>query len=271
MRIDSVHSHSHVMPHAPQAKKPVSVDAAAIPEPSPAATASEQIDDAPQARGVMRLLDEGHFKGVAELRHRIHHFETLAAEAKASAGASLATPLAELTQSLTEQLDTASADPSLSPSAVIAIGELKSDFEVEMQKISGNASEVGFAETRDALELAFAGLVEKLATALAAPSQAQEDIAAIPVPADDQSMLELKESDFASAEKPVGTDSDGLIAILTDVFRAELSSLTSGYTVASSLPDPAPAPGNGKAFAKFLAFYNELRDAPPQPTLNSVA
>jgi hypothetical protein len=280
MRIDSVHSHSHVAPHSTKAPKPAaSVDAASIVEPSPTAVATEQVDDAPQARGVMRLLDEGHFKGVAELRHRIHHFEMLAAEAKASAGDSLATPLTALTQSLSDQLGAAAADPSMNPSAAEAIGELKSEFELVMQGIAASAADVDFADMRDSLELAFAGLVEKLAAALAAPIQAEEDAVAISVPVVDKAQLTLKEPDLTSIdadtafpppEEKAGLDIDGLVASLTDAFRAGLSDLTSTYTVAASLPDPAPAPGKGKAYAKFLAVYNELRTATNQPTLNSV-
>jgi len=65
----------------------------------------------------------------------------------------------------------------------------------------------------------------------------------------------------------------GLIAS----FDAALAELVEGMRTTQVLPELSPPNGNGKAYAKFLAIYNELWDldqpseTPPAESLDTVA
>jgi hypothetical protein len=50
-----------------------------------------------------------------------------------------------------------------------------------------------------------------------------------------------------------------LIAVLVESFEQSLASLITDIADARALAEPSPPHGNGVAFDKFLAIYNELR------------
>ena len=62
---------------------------------------------------------------------------------------------------------------------------------------------------------------------------------------------------------------DALIAAFVETFELALSSMLSTITEAQNLADPSPPSGNGSAYEKFLAIYNDLRGQ--TDTLNDVA
>ena len=280
MRIDPVHRHTptHVAPQASKAKSMATI-AAGAPAAEEPTSLPNQVDRPGEARGVLRLLDEGHFKGVAELRHRIHHFDELAAEAKASAAEMLPAQLSKLSETVDGKLSALAEQLPLDEQTSNAIAELQSNFGIAIQQISESGSASDIDALRGLTEAAFAKFVEDLSAALGTLSQKEQESIAIPVPLIDES-LELTDQPITVTEIEPKAESvpgpapiaiDDIVSSLTAAFSEALSELTTVYTTAAALPDPAPAPGNGKAFAKFLAIYNQLRDASSSASLDSVA
>jgi hypothetical protein len=122
--------------------------------------------DGEKMRGVIRLLLEGHFKGVADVRLRINFYEELAAieagELKASAEAEIDNVLAALDAVSGPALATTSESEEGAGADVTA---LKSDFEAAVEEAKGAflASEQPSVEILVGdLENAFAAFVESL-------------------------------------------------------------------------------------------------------------
>ena len=66
----------------------------------------------------------------------------------------------------------------------------------------------------------------------------------------DATVIEQDESEPAA---------DSSLTVLIEAFEGFLGDYLSSIGSASQLADPAPYDGNGNAYAKFLAIYNELR------------
>jgi hypothetical protein len=52
------------------------------------------------------------------------------------------------------------------------------------------------------------------------------------------------------------------------MFAQAVAAMNESLTAQIRLPDPAPSPGHGSAYDKFLAMYNQMRDgmsSPPHP------
>ena len=54
-------------------------------------------------------------------------------------------------------------------------------------------------------------------------------------------------------------DVERVIGELTRVFKESLNLFLASFDEAIQLQDPSPPSGNGSAYDKFLAIYNELR------------
>ncbi len=122
--------------------------------------------DGEKMRGVIRLLLEGHFKGVADVRLRINFYEELAAleagELKASAGEEIDNVLAALDAVSEPVLTTASESEEEEGSGVTA---LRDEFAAAVEEAKGAflASEQPSVEILIGdLENAFASFVESL-------------------------------------------------------------------------------------------------------------
>ncbi|HUU85634.1 MAG TPA: hypothetical protein VM243_19215, partial [Phycisphaerae bacterium] len=106
--------HGHVaLPHAAhQTARPKQIDnqsptAAPRPDAVPEETASPKHDkhDGEKVPGVIRLLEAGHFKGVADVRLRINFFEQLSARAEAAAQPVVQDESRQLVETVNAQLD----------------------------------------------------------------------------------------------------------------------------------------------------------------------
>ncbi|MCH8166249.1 MAG: hypothetical protein IH889_11635 [Planctomycetes bacterium] len=64
--------------------------------------------------------------------------------------------------------------------------------------------------------------------------------------------------------EPTPSALDDALAALASMFEQALIDLIEAVESMSQLPDPAPAPGNGAAYAKFLAIYSQLGGGEPQ-------
>ena len=199
------------------------------------------------AEGVLRLLQAGHFKGVADVRLRINfHDQIVAAEGEAARSAANEA-VRELSSTVNAQLEQLSSSAELSPEQLAALAELQDTFSETVT----NATEAFLgaeALEGEALTGSLQGAFDSLAGSL--DSLLVTDAAEQP-------------EDGQLAADAAATDLQASLQALREAFAAAMLKLNDELTLTSFLPELSPAPGRGVAYEKFLAIYNELQA--PQP------
>lgn len=178
-----------------------------------------QANDTEQSKGVLRLLLEGHFKGVSNLRLRINFSDELAAIE------------AEKLQAVAEEKVNAVLE---SVGGVVESFLTKEDGPTEEQA----ASVLQFQET-------FVQAVNEYNSELVADLNTAFD-------------------GFVKALNTESGDAPGqawqmFIKDLRSAFTAATNELTQAFAEVRILPELSEPNGNGVAYEKFLAIYNELR------------
>lgn len=248
-----------------------------------------------RARGVIRLLESGHFKGVADVRLRINFFDELSARANASAVPVARENASQLVSSVNGQVDELLGQLELDEETSGAVGGLREEFDAAVQTAVDEATGEGRVDT--------AALGESLSAAFASFSQQLSDLLAplmaAPEPEEPDVVLEIPE-DTGPAEQPVegeepleGPDEPpegevvtapiegeveppgeelpqdtaetavfdlaAAITNMNEAFGEALAGFLDSIEEAAQLPPLASEPsGNGKAYAKFLEIYNEM-------------
>lgn len=266
---------SSVLPSMPKTIVPVEP---APPEPvaAPITDTVENGDEEGRAEGVLRLLEEGHFNGVANVRLRINFFDELAARARSDAAAAATEGAAELSGTVAAKLGEVASGLELDAAAADALG---SEFQTAVdESVAAFTSAEGSADTAgltDALKNAFNSLMVGLREMLAPTTPPVEDpettnsieepIVAASESGEAPPESETPPADAPAQDVPTAPDPEELLNELTSLFEAGLQTLVDSVRAAAILPDPEP-PVNGKggAFEKFLAIYNDLRGVVPQ-------
>ncbi|MCH8966911.1 MAG: hypothetical protein IID43_04480 [Planctomycetes bacterium] len=298
--------------------------------------------EGPRAKGVLRLLDEGHFRGVADVRLRINFFDELSAGATRQAQAAVGDASSELRGEINRSVDELLTAIGTDDENAALIGEAIQTFEASLaEAVSAfQSSDAPSTETlATEIQTAFDTLLATLTTTLLPSDQApvtppptdadeapnavvaspaddgvgagtddaasspksddgagslrasttdrvslvasadstidQREVAAIDTEPDGLSDPAVTPSSDADAptDAPVVSDEttrlDALIAAFVETFELALSSMLSTITETQNLADPSPPSGNGSAYEKFLAIYNDLRGQ--TDTLNDVA
>lgn len=191
-----------------------------IDEPSPTEPQSDvQANDAEQSKGVLRLLQEGHFKGVSDVRLRINFFDELAAIE------------AEKLQAVAEEKVNGVLE---------SVGGVVNSFLEEENELTEEqaASVLGFQETFvQAVSEYNSELVADLNTAF-------------------EGFVEALDTESGDAPGPAWQT---FIDDLQSAFAAATNELTQAFAEVGILPELSEPNGNGVAYEKFLAIYNELR------------
>jgi hypothetical protein len=122
-------------------------------------------------KGVIRLLQEGHFKGVADVRLRINFYDELSAQAAAAAAQSMTVGAGDLISNVTAKAQELVVGWGLGKDAQKAADDLLTQFEAAAQAALGESTSNGLVDRTglaDALRTAFDSFSEQLA-ALAPP------------------------------------------------------------------------------------------------------
>lgn len=180
--------------------------------------ASEPADS--EISGVLRLLQEGHFSGVADVRLRIVHAERIAALTSEQVSPDIAEPVENIIS------DTASTVAELA-----AASESVSTEQID-------ATIVDFGDQVTAAIETFQTVVEQDIESLETTLQAAF-----------QSLID-------QLELAPAADLDELSAS----FVASLTSLLTSIEPASTLPAISEPNGSGVAFEKFMAIYEQMQN-----------
>ncbi|HCU67823.1 MAG TPA: hypothetical protein DGF30_01000 [Desulfomicrobium sp.] len=237
------------------------------------------------ARGVIRLLQEGHFKGVADVRLRINFFDELQAAGAANAARTLDSGV----QGLIDTLGKTSEGPL---AALLGTDDMTADdltaladgFKQDAEEILAQfrSGETDLNGALDALEAALMSLAEPAVPAAEPAAEPSTE------PAADQAadtIPEMAADIAAEAEAPVENTEDLSTTITAaaqdqegiestdqpadtpgpsayDLLRTELTKLMAdlrkSVTDTQALPPLSPPRGNGQAYSKFLEIYNTL-------------
>jgi hypothetical protein len=225
-------------------------------------------------KGVVRLLMEGHFQGVADVRLRINFMEELRQVADAEAATALKNEIGSLVAKVPETTSATLAglldNGRLSAEDIDALTEHFARTAGEIMdgmETSGTAG--ALQQLRDALGTLESSLAEALGDAEGLQvADAMDSTATVtPEAADDVAAAGPDESDAAVlsslAENPLERLHEEFMSLLQDV---EANVADSG-----SLPPLSDPRGNGRAYSKFLATYTEMMqgaDAAEAPTEN---
>ena len=211
---------------------------AQIDEPSPTGPQSDiqNTDDTEDGKGVLGLLQEGHFNGVSDVRLRINFIEQLNAIEAAKLQVVAEEKVNAVLESVGGIVDTflAAEENGLTEEQTAGISELQETF---VQAVSGYTNEPVID-----LNNAFEDFVEALRNLFAPPAQTQE---------------ENTTTEAESADAP-GLAWQTFIEDLQSAFTTATNELTQAFAEVRILPELSEPNGNGVAYEKFLAIYNEL-------------
>ncbi len=250
--------------------------------------------DGDKVPGVIRLLEAGHFKGVADVRLRINFFDELSDRAGQDGAAVAQQEVANLAETVGaavgELVGALPADEATEELVSELVGEFDAALLVAVEELPAGEG-VDPDALAEAIQLAFGTLLERLTTLLAGESgesgesepPGDVDAAALlgkgaggttAVAASDTVAGESRATDRSdsvtantvepsdTAQEPGGdlpSAVDEALASLVAAFDQGLEDLLSAIHEAGQLPDPSPPSGNGGAYDKFLAIYNQLR------------
>lgn len=297
-------------------------------DPTPvAAPDDEPLEGNDKLPGVLRNLQAGHFKGVADVRLRINFFEELSALASQQSSSTAQAEVGQLLTTVDEQVDQLVASLGIEDAdKQDAVTELVTQFETTVQQavtdFDGKAGE-STASLKEVISLAFSALVEQLRELFVPALPAEPDDATDAADGADQVAdgqdgstrlpgatdlgadigelgaaststtqaargslgditASLPEDDLTIGDT-VGTDPvagdtnaptgeapaetgdsvsalfDAALETFVSTFNTALADFMGAIQTVSQLADPSPPSGNGRAYNKFLAIYDQLR------------
>ncbi len=240
------------------------------PQPLPTSPETPEQDAAAEedVKGVIRNLQEGHFKGVSDVRLRINFHDELAAIERAQLQAIAEEKIGAVVESVGATVTSLLESGELTEEQYDAVEEFQ---EVFVQAVNQSKEEFIAVDgpSKDTLvgklESDFEALVEPLSVALS--TTATEEPEEAPAPEDDV----VQETGLVN---PAGEEQDSVLEPaptlepepnfqtflenLRSAFITALNEVANGLNLTSVLPELSEPNGNGAAYHKFLALYNEL-------------
>lgn len=201
--------------------------------------------------GVIRNLEAGHFKGVADVRLRINFFEQLSTRAASAAIPVVQDAASSLADEVGSGVDSLVESLALEAEEGEAIAALFAEFSSEVDSAVATLGDEGRLNTQsagDSIQTAFDSLLAQI-TASLNPTEPDEEAVdtSTESPGDDDPTVGMEDA----------------LQTLQAMFDEAFASLVATISDATVMPDPAEPTGNGAAFDKFLAIYNNLRGLEP--------
>lgn len=238
-----------------------------------------------RANGVLRLLEAGHFRGVADVRLRTNFFDELSARQQEQAGPVLRKQSDRLRATVNGAVGELSISLADSEESRDALGALVTEFELTVASTTDLAISNTSVDAKDletSLRSAFDALIEGIADVLAPavrepnapvttegnPRVGGEGITRLESESIEGSDLshEIAPLDVTAVEAPAVEPNDALdnaLVSLRDTFETALSELLQAFSQAQELGDLQRPKGNGVAFDRFLSVYQSLTGASP--------
>jgi len=242
-----------------------------------------------KAKGVLRLLQEGHFRGVADVRLRINFHEEINAARYEAAKPVVQDSARAVVDAVSSHLALALPADGLSQEELHAIQEAEDAFGMSVHAHTDEAMGVSPPDMQSLMEkltASFDNLVESLRAVLDNLAETPADgppgpdevdpVALDPVPPDGTPEATAGAAPLDPLPGPAeATGLDALIEGLSQAFMAALQDLDAAHSAAVALPPLSPPTGNGVAYWKFLEVYRQLNglvdDDSVPPTVDATA
>jgi hypothetical protein len=241
-------------------------NADAVPQNNESTEQDVAADTGDKAKGVIRNLLAGHFKGVADVRLRINFHEEISALEQAEMTRIADEGVIGLVDAVNSEIEALLQTGELDEQAVAAITEAKDMFNSAVpQETDGLVAQ---------LQSGFDNFVSSIRSAVnPTPEPDLEEPVETSAPlASSTPMIDTEPAvvadDVTEPEKSASFDIDQFIAQLVETFSQKLQELEMALNDVQVLPELSQPRGNGVAYDKFLAAYNELRgsaEAEPLP------
>jgi len=235
---------------------------------------AELSQDQEQEKGVIRLLREGHFQGVSDLRLRINFHEELQQTATREAQETWASGGQELVATLNGKIEEMVDTFAFSDKVTV----LTDNFEQAISPLFSGATDGPFdaTATMETMTTAFNGLIEALR---AFEPTAVEESPAVATAEGGATLDVLPETEEAAiAATTEGALTDPLtgesssaapaplpfteaLTNLQQWFDTEKATLETMLAATQSLPELSAPRGKGVAYERFLAIYESLHTA----------
>ncbi len=254
-----------------------------------ALTVNEQDDEAnlevaksskAKGHGVLRLLNEGHFSGVADVRLRINFFDQLSAQQETQSLTNLNEQSTKLIGTVHDAFNESVSTLTDDAETKTSLTNLYNDFESTLQDTLSNVSirELDPAALETSIQSSFDSFVGQLSQTLSPPTLEADAVSKI-VDADSlNSKIVLNDTrlnettnltadittlpvDQTSETTTVATTStlDDAMSLFKEAFSQALTEFTASLETTSASRELSSYDGNGAAYDKFLAIYNDLR------------
>ena len=187
------------------------------------ATPSESIADHEKVRGVIRLLEAGHFKGVADVRLRINSFDQLSERAAASTQPVLDERSAEVVEAVNVRVDELADTLAVDDETRRSIGELVEAFDAQVREAVDAAAGTGDVNTlTDPIQSAFDLLVQQMTELLSGSATTTEGVTqtgegALTPQVDPEPLLTTLRSVVSVADSETRVSSDRALTSLNEV------------------------------------------------------
>lgn len=251
-------------------------------------TPEDSKDEDGKAGGVLRNLEAGHFKGVADVRLRINFFDQLSARAETAAGAVIEERSQELVESIAAKVNELVGPLAADEETNTALETLVVNFGTAVEE-AARGSTLDRDALAEALQSAFGELVTRMTDLLSAPPDEDESPDEVTAPASGTLDENIPaETDATSVSntlvEPIDeqlTDIDGMhLAAQADTVGITPNDLGDAADAqpaptTPTLEDAIAALGNifEEALAGLLTSVNEAAQLgePSQPSGNGVA
>jgi hypothetical protein len=215
----------------------------------PKGSAVTSSDSGGRLPGVLRLLQEGHFKGVADVRLRINFHEQLQGLQGEALRERAPDAVEAFLAELNKEVDALKLDETQTPK----LYDLLEEFSGKAKGLVGNDSKYTIDSLLKALRDEFGTLLEKLQNIVNGDAPA-------PSNGDNESLGDTVVSEESGEVGPSSSQAlSDLASSLENLFNDLIAGLENDLKQASAiLPPLSPPQGNGKAYAKFLAILEGL-------------
>ena len=216
-----------------------------------------------RARGVIRLLQEGHFKGVADVRLRINFAEEIAAlQNQANARVADAGP-EPILNAADAVLDDFLAQNELDPDTLEQIQSARDAFGSAIRQLFDEFSPAVDSSAQSLVDAVSAAVNEFIASIEALlPAEAPEPVVdAVPLETpgvDGEPVLDVESEIVETALEGNVLALGELVQRLREALDAAIVGLQSQFDSAQVLPPLSPASGNGRAYNRFVEILNGL-------------
>ncbi len=214
--------------------------------------------------GVLRLLQEGHFKGVADVRLRINFHDEIAALEQEKATQAAQVGISGLNEFVNTEIESLLQNESLGEDQSTAVSEAIGAFNTAISQIADDNPIPGTEGLISQVQTSFDEFTASLSSILTPEPEPETEIPPEqPIePVDENanseiSIMTAKVNDTLFEEVPE-FDPEQFIASLIESFAIKVQELETALSSISVLPELSQPEGNGKAYEKFLAIYNDL-------------